>query len=37
MWAQHEDGSRLGNIQWRPDGEPTRRLDTFAAAQIRLA
>ena len=37
MWTQREDGSWHGDVQWRPDGEPTRRLDTFAADSIRLA
>ena len=35
MWTQREDGSWQGNVQRRPDGEPTRRLDSFAAEQIR--
>ena len=34
-WTQREDGSWRGNVQWRPNGEPTRRLDTFVADLIR--
>ena len=37
MWTQREDGSWEGNVQWCPNGEPTRRLDTFASSQTRLA
>ena len=35
MWSQREDGSRQGDVQWRANGEPIRRLDTFTADLIR--
>ena len=37
MWSQRDDGSWWADVQWRPSGEPTRRLDTFAADLIRPA
>jgi hypothetical protein len=37
MRTQRDDGSWKGNVQWRSNGEPTRRLDTFVADFIRPA
>ena len=37
MWSQREDGTWQADVQWRPNGEPTRRLHTFAADWLRSA
>ena len=37
MWSQLADGSWVANVQWRPAGEATRRLETFAATDVRAA
>ena len=37
MWSHREDGSWVGDVQWRPTNEPTRMLGTFPASEIRRA
>jgi len=35
MSTQLDDGTWKFNVQWRPPGTSTRRLDTFAETQVR--
>lgn len=35
MWTQHDDGAWTAQVQWRPDGQNSRRIDTFPRDQVR--